>query len=38
MIGNLQALTGQNREVIRNLQALTGQNRDVIDKYASIVM
>lgn len=35
---NLQALTGQNREVIRNLQALTGQNRDVIDKYASIVM
>lgn len=38
MIENLQAFTGQNREVIRNLQALTGQNRDVIDKYASIVM
>lgn len=35
---NLQAFTGQNRNVIGNLQALTGQNRDVIDKYASIVM
>lgn len=38
MIENLQAFTGQNRDVIGNLQALTGQNRDVIDKYASIVM
>lgn len=38
MIENLQALTGQNRDVIGNLQALTEQNRDVIDKYIGIVM